>query len=350
MSLVFSLWVALAAPPATPEAGDKGATLTVATYIPSMFFAGSEGKAAFLSAVEKSLGSALNRTVTASFASDPSKMRADAVWIMDAAQAAAADNLIIVQQAHGKNGDSLPLSVYVSKKWNSAYSLLARGSVVIPEAGGKERDLLRYWLLLDEPGAADIVKRAKPVRDARAALTAAAAGDTDGALVFQAPYKSLEPRLGTLTELTWLREAPLPVLAVNRVATGAAEAERLAEALLKVELPPIAGLVEKWKAVGRGEPLRALAQTLKTRQSPVSRKLILAPVPPMPIFLGLLLPDPPEPTPLNPVLFMPPRRFSPLPDPPTSVPTTAGAPVSATWPAHMSNEAGVLAAQSNSNP
>jgi len=154
------------------------------------------------------------------------------------------------------------------------------------------------------------------MRDARAALTSAAAGETDGAVVYQAPYATLEPRLATLSEVTWLREAPLPVMAVNQGALGATAAQALADRLESTSLPAIAGVVERWKVVNKtATPLGPLAQTLRGRRSPVNRDLMLASIPIMTVLLGPLLPAPPEAMPLNPVLFMPPRRFDPLPDP-----------------------------------
>ena len=205
------------------------------------------------------------------------------------------------------------MSLYVRRDWANAFTLLSTGRVLMAGGTDGERDALRYWLLLDEPGAAQIVKRVSGARDARAALTAVAAGEADGALVFSADYAAMDPKLGAMKELTFLRELPLPVLAINRAVVSAADAQRWGGPLGDVELPVVGAIIRRWDR-SAGDKLQPLGLALRRRQSPVGRQLVLADLPPLKLDLASLIPEPPIVEPLLPYLVTPPPRLDPLPE------------------------------------
>jgi hypothetical protein len=307
--------IALAASPALAQGPSVG------VYAPSLYFQDSTQKALFLSELEKGLTDALGEPVSASFANGPKNMGPMALWLVDAGEAMLKDGLHPVLRAQGASGKSAPVAVYARKSWKPPFELLAKGKIALPGGGGREADVLRYWLLLDEPRSKEIVERARTVRDARAALAAVAAGEADGAIAFKAPYGSFDPQLGALTEVTWLREMPLPVLAVNESAAGKKAAD-WKKKLARAKLPTLAGMITAWSAVGSDEDLAHIERVLKRKESAVSRELVLAPLPPLQVDLFELIPPPPEPEPLNPIMVMPERRWPPLPDPPSGPPGT----------------------------
>ncbi len=308
MTGICIAWLVLGAATTEPEA------TSVAVYLPSIFFAGAEEKAIFLSAVETAIGEKLGAPVMASFSADPQKLRTQPLWIVDAGLASLAEPLLVLQQAATTSGASRPVSLFSTSSGRNAFELLARGTIAIPDAGGVERAVLRYWLLLDEPGAEGIAKRVKTVRDARAALSAAAAGEIDGALVYQADYGRFDPRLADAEEISWLQELPLPVFGINRAVVGSAAAERMTDLLQSVRLPPVPGIIQSWTPT-RGGNLALLARSLRQRASPVSRDLVLASLPAFGTFLGSELPPPPGPPPLPASIVMPGGRYPDLPDP-----------------------------------
>ena len=205
------LFLFLAAAP-TPVSAEE--PLTLGVYLPATYIGSSVEKATFLSGAENALSEALGTRVVASF-SDPTRMAKIPLWLTEAAEVAISKNAIPVLRAQRNGVTRVPVGLYARKVWKTGAELLTRGKVLMPGSKGQERQVLRYWLLLDEPGLAKVASRMKAVRDARGALAAAAAGEADGALAPKAKYGKLDPKLSALKEITWLRELPLPVLAIN---------------------------------------------------------------------------------------------------------------------------------------
>ncbi|OGQ90789.1 MAG: hypothetical protein A2289_02790 [Deltaproteobacteria bacterium RIFOXYA12_FULL_58_15] len=312
--------------PAFPDEADSE-SVSVGVFLPSIFFVGSAEKADFLSQLEANLSDSLGRRVIAAFNAKPSGMAKDPLWLVDGVEAANQENLSLVLRAYGKGQTEVPATLYARKDWANAFSLLTSGRVAIPAMAGKESDLLRYWLLLDEPKADQIARRVSIARDARSALTAVGAGELEGAVVLGADYKTLEPRLAALVKVVQLGELPLPVLAINKAVVDGPTAAEWSGRLAKAKLPLVRGVIDEWKLSRQDSVLMELRQALRRREPMVSRSFVAAPLPPFQVFLDGMLPPPPEATPLNPTLVMPERRFNSLPDPPTDSETKPSVPV-----------------------
>ncbi len=312
--------VLLAAGMAHAEAGP----VAISIYSPSTFFAGAEGKAAFASDIESVLSEALGRPVVASFSSDAKRLGSDPLWLLDAAEAAArADAVVIFHARRAENAHGV-MALYSHKAWPNAFALLSKGKVLLPGGGATDRDTLRFWLLYNEPASAEIAKRLRPARDARAALASVAAKESDGALVLKLAYGSLDAGLGGLREVTGLGEVALPVLAINRKAIDRATLNTWQRQLKKAKLPQVKGAIDSWTPVTPGDWDR-LVQTMRNKTSPVRRDFLLEPLPPLKIELWDLLPPPPAAKPLDATVVLPPRRYQPLPDPPYEPRGTASA-------------------------
>lgn len=301
---------------APAKSADHAEPLKVAVYMPSVFFVGTSEKAAFLLSLEQKLQDALGQKVLASFKSEAKQLSNDPLWLVDAVLASLQDTSQVVRCAQRDGSAFLPVSVYARRAWPNGFALLSNGKVAVTALSGKEKDLLRYWLLLNEPSSDVIAKSSRGLRDVRAVLTSVAAGEMDGAVALKADYKKLEPRLAELSELTTLRSVPLPVLALNTKKIPAGKLSKWKKILSRANLPKVEGIIADWKVCDEQHLLKDLGTTLKQRTSPVSRNWVLAKLPPLKIDLSALLPEPPSASPLNPILVMPERRFDDLPDPP----------------------------------
>src|SRR5687767_10178604 len=113
------------------QSGD-GAPVTLAINAPSLHFVDAEAKAAFLASVESSVSDAIKRPVVATFVSDSKLLDRDALWLVDATEAAQRADAAIVLQARRDGRAELRVNLYTHKQWDTAYQLLTKGKVLLP--------------------------------------------------------------------------------------------------------------------------------------------------------------------------------------------------------------------------
>lgn len=285
--LVISLAAATAHAQGAPEAASAA---TVGVYTPSVYFGDSMARARFAETVARALEGAVGQPVRGRAFGAAGEFQAQVAAggvdfaIVDAAYALEHGGLKPLAQAVSGGNPARPMHV-LSTSAAASVSTLAGQTMVVFDVGPHEDRFVSNFIFQGQIGA-DYFKRAKPVRDAQAALSVVKLGKAQVTLGFEGAG-------GGLTSVFTSRPAPLPVFVQARDAVD--------PALLAAVKKAVVGLSAQTEAFDAfagynpgAAPLTALRSALGSAPGGATTEPVLSPavgaLPPVPSHLDPALP------------------------------------------------------------